>query len=170
MTSGIPLGYMLSRSRRVFKNQMASEFKNEAIDLTFEQYVILKLLDLNADFIQQDLADRLQKDKSIIVRHINILLEHQFVARITNKEDKRKKNLTLTQSGKQVLNRMKQIAAQVTNKLLLGVTENELEIFQKVLIQIQENGDVEDELCSADIKGKEIETEEISLKQFITVK
>ena len=64
MTSGIPLGYMLSRSRRVFKNQMASEFKNEAIDLTFEQYVILKLLDLNADFIQQDLADRLQKDKS----------------------------------------------------------------------------------------------------------
>ena len=154
MSSEIPLGYMLSRSRRVFKHQMASEFRNRGIDLTFEQYVILKLLDLNADFIQQDLADRLQKDKSIIVRHINCLLEYNYVERLTNTGDKRKKNLTLTPAGIEILNKMKVVAAEVTNKLLSGITENELEIFQHVLLKIQENGDSEEELCIFGGHGK----------------
>ena len=154
MGSGIPLGYILSRSRRVFKHQMEAEFRNKEIELTFEQYVILKLLDLNADFIQQDLADRLQKDKSIIVRHINCLLEHRYVVRLTNNGDKRKKNLSLTESGIDILNRMIEVAGDVTNKLLSGVTESELETFQQVLEKIQENGDAEDELFICGDKGK----------------
>ena len=146
MRTGIPLGYMLSRSRRVFKHQMAAEFKNKEIDLTFEQFVILKLLNSNAGFIQQDLADRLQKDKSIMVRHINCLLEHQFVVRTTNKEDKRKKNLTLTKNGVKILNRMDEVAVDVSNKLLSGISQKELEIFENVLTKIQENGDIEEEI------------------------
>jgi len=125
---------------------MAAEFKNKEIDLTFEQFVILKLLKSNAEFIQQDLADWLQKDKSIIVRHINCLLEHQFVVRITNKEDKRKKNLTLTKNGVEILNLMNEVAVDVSNKLLSGVTQNELEIFENVLTKIQENGGIEEEI------------------------
>lgn len=146
MEPSIPLGYMLGRSRRVFKHQMASEFKNKDIDLTFEQFVILKLLNSNADFIQQDLADRLQKNKSIIVRHINCLLEHQYVVRLTNKRDKRKKNLTLTKNGFEILSQMNEITAEVSMKLLSGITGNELEIFQRVLLKIQENSDAEEEL------------------------
>jgi len=148
MGTGIPLGYMLSRSRRVFKHQMATEFRNKEIELSFEQFFILKLLNANAEFIQQDLADRLQKDKSIIVRHINCLLEHQFVGRITNMEDKRKKNLTLTKSGVEILNRMNEVAVDVSNKLLSGITESELEIFKFVLTRIQENSDAEEEICN----------------------
>ena len=146
MESGIPLGYMLSRSRRVFKHQMAAEFKNKDIDLTFEQFVILKLLNLNADLIQQDLADRLQRDKSIIVRQINCLLEHQYVVRLTNKGDKRKKNLSLSKKGIDILNLMNEISVDVSNKLLSGVTKDEFEIFQQVLLKIEANGDAEEEL------------------------
>lgn len=157
MGSDIPLGYMLSRSRRVFKHQMTIEFREKEIELTFEQFVILKLLDSNADFIQQDLADRLQKDKSIIVRHINCLLEHQYVVRLTNNGDKRKKNLTLTSTGVEILDQMKIVAVEVTKKLLTGVTDNELEIFQHVLLKIQENGDIEEEINNYGDKGKQVE-------------
>jgi len=125
---------------------MAAEFRNKEIGLSFEQFVILKLLNSNAEFIQQDLADLLQKDKSIIVRHINCLLDHQFVVRLTNKEDKRKKNLTLTNKGIEILNRMNELAVEVSNKLLSGVTESEIEIFKHVLTKIQENGDTEEEI------------------------
>ncbi len=159
MGSEIPLGYMLNRSRRVFKNQMASELREKKIDLSFEQYVILKLLHFNTNLIQQDLADRLQKDKSIIVRHINCLLEHNYVVRVTNQADQRKKNLTLTSDGVAILNQMKVIAADVTNKLLVGVSETELQIFQDVLLKIQENGDAEEYLC---ILGDQVEKREIS--------
>jgi DNA-binding MarR family transcriptional regulator len=146
MQSGIPFGYMLSLSRRVFKNQLASEFKEQGIELTFEQFVILILLDSNESFIQQDLANRIQKDKSIIVRHINCLLEHRYVARLANNGDKRKKNLTLTNNGVEILSRMKEISNEVSKKLLSGVSESELKIFQRVLLKIQENGEVNEEL------------------------
>ena len=145
MESSKVLGYMLGQSLRVFKNQMLSEFKEKEIELSLEQFVILSLLNSNCDLIQRDLACQLQKDKSIIVRQINCLLENQFVVRMTNKEDKRVKNLILTKKGFERLNQMKEIASEVSRKLLTGISENELEVFQNVLLKIQENGGVEDE-------------------------
>ena len=136
---------MLGQSLRVFRNQMALEFKEKEIKLTLDQFVILHLLNADCDLIQQDLANQLQKDKSIIVRQINCLLENQFVVRLTNKEDKRKKNLILTKKGFEVLNQMKEIAAELSNKLLNGVNDSDFVIFQKVLLKIQQNGGAEEE-------------------------
>ena len=86
-----PLGYLLSRSMKVFKNQMSAEFRNQNIEVSFEQYVILHMIDSKCDLIQQDLANYLQKDKSLIVRQIDCLIEKQYLVRQVNKEDKRKK-------------------------------------------------------------------------------
>jgi len=146
MESGKPLGYMLGRSLRAFKNLVVSEFKKQEIELTFEQFVIMHILNSDCDLIQQDLANHLQKDKSIIVRQINCLLENQYVIRHTNKEDKRKKNLILTKKGFEILNQMKAIVTEVSKKLLTDVTPNDIEIFQGVLMKIQENGGAEEEL------------------------
>lgn len=146
MESSKLLGYMLGQTLRVFKNQMVSEFKEMEIELTIEQFVILSLLNSNCDLIQRDLASQLQKDKSIIVRQINCLLENQYVVRLTNKDDKRVKNLILTKKGFEKLNQMKEIASEVSGKLLTGISENELEIFQNVLFKIQENGGVEEDI------------------------
>ncbi len=145
MESSKLLGYMLGQTLRVFKNQMVSEFKEMEIELTIEQFVILSLLNSNCDLIQRDLASQLQKDKSIIVRQINCLLENQYVVRLTNKDDKRVKNLILTKKGFEKLNQMKEIASEVSGKLLTGISENELEIFQNVLLKIQENGGIEED-------------------------
>jgi hypothetical protein len=41
---------------------------------------------------------------------------------------------------------MKEIATEVSKKLLTGVPPNDLEIFQNVLKKIQENGGVEEQL------------------------
>ena len=148
MESDKPLGYMLGRSLRVFKYQMISEFKEKQIDVTFEQFVILHLLNLNCDLIQRDLASQLQKDKSIIVRQINCLLDNQYVVRLTNKQDKRIKNLILTKKGFEILTQVKRIADEVSEKLLAGVSDADLETFRNVLMKIQENGGAEEDLLN----------------------
>ena len=145
MESDKPLGYMLGRSLRVFKSQMVAKFREKDIELTFEQFVILHLLNLNCDLIQRDLASQLQKDKSIIVRQINSLLERQYIVRLINKDDKRIKNLILTKKGFEFLNKVKLIADEVSSKLLTGVSDADLEIFRNVLGKIQENGGVEED-------------------------
>jgi len=146
MESDKPLGYLLGRGLRVFKNQLISEFREKRIELSFEQFVILHALNSDCNLIQQDLANYLQKDKSIVVRQIDCLLENQYVVRHTNEADKRKRNLILTKNGIEVLIKMKEIALEVSNKLLTGVTEDELETFRNVLMKIQENGVVVEEV------------------------
>ena len=145
MESNKPLGYMLGRSLRVYKYQMASEFKKLGIELTFEQFVILNKLNSNSNVFQQDLAIYLQKDKSIIVRQIDELLEKEFVIRLTCDADKRKKNLILTPQGVEILNHLKGIASEVSKRLLSGVNETELEICLNVLTRIQQNGQADEE-------------------------
>ena len=137
-----PLGYMLGRSHRVYKNLIATEFKKQELELSYEQFVMMQMMNSDCTLIQQDVANQLQKDKSIIVRQINVLLELEYIVRQTNHEDKRKKNLMLTSSGKEILSRMKIIASEVTDKLLSGATQKELDFFQQVLIKIQENGSI----------------------------
>jgi len=46
----------------------------------------------------------------------------------------------LTSCGTDILMRMKGIVSEVTEKLLSGATQFELDIFQQVLMKIQENG------------------------------
>ncbi len=142
-----PLGYILDQSLRVIRNQMISEFRKKEIDLTIEQFVILHMLNSDCELIQRDLAHELNKDKSIIVRQINYLLKNQYITGRTNNDDKRKKNLILTEKGSAILAKMKAVAHEVSEKLLTGVAETELEIFQKVLKQIQANGGVEEVNC-----------------------
>ncbi|MDD2307259.1 MAG: MarR family transcriptional regulator [Prolixibacteraceae bacterium] len=144
METNRQLGYFLNKTLRIFKSQINTEFRKQGIELTFEQFVVLRMLDSNCNMIQQDLAHVLQKDKSIIVRQMNGLLDEKYVDRLTNTNDKRKKNLTLTSKGIEILEQLKLISNDLSDRLLAGVTESEYETFKKVMLKIQENGVVEE--------------------------
>lgn len=135
-----PLGYLLGRSMRIFKNQVADEFKERGIELSFEQYVILHMVNSQCDVIQQDLANYLQRDKSVIVRQIDSLIEKNYLIRQINQEDKRKKNLLLTEKGHAMMNEMTQMAIEVSAILLSDVSDDEFQTFKNVLSKIQKNG------------------------------
>jgi DNA-binding MarR family transcriptional regulator len=135
-----PLGYLLGRSLRVFKGLVAEEVKSMDFELSLEQYVILYMINSSCDLIQQDLANHLQKDKSLIVRQIDGLIEKQYLVRLTNKEDKRKKNLILTPAGLKMMNQMTELVMMVSRKLLSGVSDSDYATFRSVLNKIQENG------------------------------
>lgn len=140
-----PLGYLLGLPFRVFINQVAAEFRNREIELTFEQFVMLRLIHEDESIIQQDIANRLQKDKSLIGRQMNDLFILNLVVSQTNRNDKRKKNLALTPEGIETMNRLSDLVLDVSNKLLTGVDENDYLAFRRVLNKIQENGSLAEE-------------------------
>jgi DNA-binding MarR family transcriptional regulator len=106
------------------------------------------MIDSNSQLIQQDIAHHLQKDKSLIVRQMNGLIEKGYVIRRANKADKRKKNLTLTPKGTEMMNRITELSFEVSNKLLSGIEVEDYNAFRRVLNKIQENGGSADELLS----------------------
>jgi DNA-binding MarR family transcriptional regulator len=140
MESGKTLGYFLAGGLRIFKFRMNSRFREEGIELTFDQFVILQILHSGPEMIQQELANRLQKDKSVIVRQVNGLLKKDLIERHPAGADRRKKNLTLTKKGETTLNQMQKIGSEVTQYLLSGVAPANFDAFVAVLEKIQENG------------------------------
>ena len=140
-----PLGYLLGHTMRIYKNKLTAKLKENNAELSFEQYIILLQLNERENLTQQDLANHLQKDKSIILRQINTLLEMSYIVRMTDSDDKRKKNLIMTQKGYDILAFSKSIAKKLSDELLSGVDPADLQIFEKVLDTIRTNSGIEDE-------------------------
>lgn len=135
-----PLGYILGQTKRVYSNKLLAIFKENNIELSLDLFIILFHIDLNEKVTQQLLADHLQKDKSIVMRQINSLIDKEYVVRTWNKQDKRKKNLVLTKSGHEILAKMKTLARSISEELLSGINQEELKTFERVIDMIMKNG------------------------------
>jgi DNA-binding MarR family transcriptional regulator len=147
MSTEQPLCHLLGQTVRIYKNKLFTKFKENDIEITFEQFAILNLLYSSKDFTQQDLANQMQKNKSIILRQINSLLDKNYVERTRDDKDKRKKTLILTEKGISTLNQTRQLGNKVLDELFLGISENELLIFRHVLEKLMENSESHDSNC-----------------------
>jgi len=135
-----PLGYILGQTKRVYSNKLLARFKENNVELSLDLFIILFQFDLNEEVTQQLLADNLQKDKSIVMRQINSLIEKEYVVRSWNKKDKRKKNLELTQKGHEILVTIKTLGKSVSEELLSGISDVEQLAFERVIDIILKNG------------------------------
>ena len=126
---------------------MFARFKEKDIDITFEQFAILSSLNSGKDFTQQDLANQMHKDKSIILRQINVLIDKKHIKRTRDEQDKRKKTLILTNEGVETLKRTQDLVQEVLDELLQGISQEKLSVFRQVLEKIQENSKPNDSNC-----------------------
>ncbi len=139
MINNKPLTYLMGNTMTLIKSKIISRFKEEEIPLTLDHYVILQLIEKKEDITQQDLANHFHRDKSIILRQMNCLINSRFVARIQDENDKRKKNLILTKVGFDTLEKARRAANDISNELLEGVTEEEFKSFEAVIKKIRQN-------------------------------
>jgi MarR family 2-MHQ and catechol resistance regulon transcriptional repressor len=147
MQKARPIGYMLAQTMRAYKNMITATLKENKYGLSFEQYVMMMILSMEKGPTQQDLANQLQKDKSSILRHTDVLIKKQYVGRVPDKNDKRMKKLYLTTSGTEMIIRLKALAREVEGRLLHGINAAEVNTFMDVLGKIHTNGGLEDEFC-----------------------
>lgn len=138
-----PFGYLLGQTTRVFKGLLMTKFKENNIDLSLDQFVVLVSLSKDEHITQQELADHLMKDKSSIMRHINLLVDRRYMVRLPDLTDKRKKNLVLTKKGFDILELAKFIGDEVTTELLMDISISDLQVFESVLNKILLNGGLE---------------------------
>ena len=78
---------------------MAAMLKANNIDLTPEQFLLVDLLWNQGDLSQQQLADRMQKDKNSITKLIDAIEQKGFVVREQNPADRRSNTIVLTEKG-----------------------------------------------------------------------
>lgn len=122
---------------RVLKKRIAEQAD---IKLTIEQIGLLLVIFMHKEeVIQQELACSMGKDKSAILRTIDMIEAKELVKRVSDTTDRRKKYLMITKKGERVIEQYMKIEEEMTTKIQIGLTEEEITIFYKVVDHIKAN-------------------------------
>ena len=93
-----------------------------SIDLTTAQFAVLNVLNARDATIQQQLSSDMGMDPSAMVKLINDLEEAGLAERRRRPNDRRAWQVTITPHGRRTLQQARQLAAQVENEILGGLT------------------------------------------------
>ncbi len=139
-----PLGMALGPMLSMFGKAMRTILKQEGLPYTLEQlYVLYVVRECKETVVQQDLAEKLGKDKSFILRIVDSLEKEGLIRRIVDANDRRRNILEITYLGNQLMNRFFELELRFTQVLMKEIDQKEMETFYNVLTKIRQNlGDV----------------------------
>ena len=115
------------------KKSMAATFKANGINLTAEQFLVMDTLWNQGEMTQQTIAYIIQKDKNSVTQFIDNLEKKGLVQRVVDANDRRVNNITLTKEGMAMKDNTKAVAIEAINRILEGISEEELQTFVQVL-------------------------------------
>jgi DNA-binding MarR family transcriptional regulator len=136
-----PLVALIERICKMLSDEFARHLKENHLDISTVEFVILFNLSqmANDEVNQQDFANILGKDKSVIFRQIDTLEQKKYVARIADAKDRRKNLLVLTKTGSTILAQALKIESDMMRSIALNIEYSELDTAEKAISQLQEN-------------------------------
>jgi MarR family transcriptional regulator, transcriptional regulator for hemolysin len=133
------VGKTMQELFRVLKKRTGEQTEAK---ISIEQFVLLYRINLEQDeVIQNDMAGIMGKDKSSILRMIDCLENKDLVRRVVNINDRRKNHIMVTKKGERVINQHLETELELMKELQEGLTENDMEMFYKVLNHIRNNAE-----------------------------
>ena len=111
----------------------------DKFNLTTEQWVVLLNLSKQNKISQKSLAEISGKDQSTLARILDILERKAFIERHPSKEDRRSFVIHITASGLNVVREVSPFLEDLFNNLLKNISLEKLEIYNEVLLKIDEN-------------------------------
>lgn len=134
-------GKMMREVYRAFKKRSEEQMDPE-IRISPEQFGILHAIYvMEREVIQQELAEILGKDKSVILRMVDNLEEKDLVRRVSGMKDRRKNYLMLTKAGNRVMDHYKTIVAGLMKDFQEGLSESQIDTFNQVISHIRKNAE-----------------------------
>ncbi len=133
----LPLGRHLAVLTRLYYGALTQKLAHLEID---RYYSVLMYIDRSPDKVtQQMVGDFLHIDKTSMVRVIDFLTERDYVKRIPNAEDRRSYVIALTDHGRSILPDIDAAVADLNERVMAGLTEEERAQFHQSLCRISSN-------------------------------
>ena len=133
------VGLMVNILNCKLKKHIASVFKSEGINLTAEQFLVMDTLWNQGEMTQQSIAYLIQKDKNSVTQFIDNLEKKGLVNRVVDSSDRRVNNIRLSKAGMAMKDNTKNVAIDVLNDIVEGISEEDLRTFVKVLNKACDN-------------------------------
>ena len=116
--------------------------KQTDVKLTMPQVVLLfKISEEKEEVTLKDMAEKLGKDKSAILRMIDLLEKKELVRRVVDQNDRRKNQLLVTKKGERLIAEFREVELELNCKLMEGLSDADLLTFYKVVDHITVKAD-----------------------------
>jgi len=128
------MGFLLNKAARLMREQVAEALK--PLSLSFQDYVILRMVENQQIETQQELAQRNGIDRTSMVDIIDKLEERDLLNRQKDDQDRRKHKLLITAKGRKTMIHAKRITEKVQKNMLKNLSVEELAVTKAVLIKL----------------------------------
>ena len=131
--------YVLDKSMKTYRLYAQKKLRENGIKITVDQWLVLKTICDDHDLSQKEIAERVFKDHASITRIIEILVRQGYLIRSFHDSDRRRVNLILTNTGKQLCKQIIPVVISYRKKALQGLSDKELDILIDILGKITIN-------------------------------
>lgn len=128
------VGYLMKRAHSLMLDVMEPVF--EARGFTFIQYVILSWLRDGIAVNPGELCAKYRHDSGAMTRVIDQLVERGLLERVRRDRDRRKVELQLTPTGRDVVEELVPLVVEKLNLALSDFTTEEVQEFLRLLIKL----------------------------------
>ena len=118
---------------------IADYMRERGIDLSKEQFIVMKYLSNENGLIQNDLAFITNRSKTALTRLIQTMEKKGLVFRKTSTKDLRINHVYLTDFGRETWERSQPHFQEVIDELQQGISEKDIRKVRDIMIKIQEN-------------------------------
>ena len=131
--------YSIEKTIKTYRQFAQKNLKQNGLDITIDQWLILKTIHDHPKISQREIATTVFKDHASITRMIEILVKRQYLIRSFHKEDRRRYSLSLTKEGKMIYKKLLPIVAHNRSTALVGIQLDDIEHLHKTLNKISNN-------------------------------
>lgn len=131
--------YTLEKSIKTYRQFAQREIGKSGVDITIDQWLILKTIQEFPEFTQNQIAEMVFKDFASVTRIIELLVKKEYIFRQFHSDDRRRFELSLTDAGNEVLEKIYPIIKENRNRALNGFSTDEIEKLSEYLTKLTNN-------------------------------
>ena len=127
----------LGKTVKLLDLHVEDKLHDAGIPLTKLQLVSLRIISLNNEQPQSNLAEFLGRDKTTLTRNINTLEKKNLVIRTPSQKDKRIKLVSISPLGLEFLEKALPILQSIIKEIETDISEKEHQQFKNTLLKIR---------------------------------
>jgi MarR family transcriptional regulator for hemolysin len=133
------LFYSLESASKAYRRFAQARFHAARIDITIDQWLVLKTIHESPDITLQKVGTAVFKDFASVTRIVQLLERKGYLRRKPHPTDGRRSELVLTRSGQALIRAVEPISRANRRDALGGIDSGEVERMRQVLRRITEN-------------------------------
>ena len=135
--------FQIERTSKLSKLYSQRELDRLGLDITVEQWIILKIIHESEGISQKELAIMSLRDPASITRTLDLLQKKSLIERQSIPENRRQYNIVLTVRGEAFIAENMPTISALRAKSIEGMSTAEIQMLSNLLRRIQENMSIE---------------------------